>query len=117
MRLRYTQLRRLPPQAKASQACSGAIRPMEVPDRAPGWAMARRTKRTQPSARPERPEHVFEALCALQLVCSVACGNCSEKNRLVQNYELRSALTIIRLVSLREGAAASSQHQPCRNGS
>jgi len=55
MRLRYTQLRRLHTQAKASQAYTGAIRPMAVPDWAPGWAMARRTKRPLPSARPERP--------------------------------------------------------------
>ena len=54
-----------------------------------------------PARPPEHPEHLFRAVCALQSVGLQGClRNRSEKNRLVQTYELRSALTIIRRGSL-----------------
>jgi hypothetical protein len=64
--------------------------------------MARRTKRPQPARPPGSALSIsFEPLCTLQCVGLQGClRNRSEKNRFVQTYEIRSALTIIRRGSL-----------------
>ena len=49
-----------------------AARPVAVAERAPGRAMARRTKRPQPARPPERPEHLFRAAVHLTECWSAA---------------------------------------------
>ena len=101
MQLRYGQLRRLPTQAKASQAYTGAISAHGSARMSAGLGNGQAHQAASTQRGPQSTLSISFEPCVPYRVLVCSClRNRSEKNRSVQTYELRSALTIIRRGSL-----------------
>ena len=101
MQLRYGQLRRLPTKAKASQAYTGSNQAHCTARQSAGLGNGQAHQAASTQRGPQSTLSISFEPCVPYRVLVCSClRNRSEKNRLVQTYELRSALSIIRRGSL-----------------